>query len=131
MSEQVKNPLPNGDNGRDGKGRFTQGNPGGPGNPHAKATAAWRKVLIECVNEDDLSTVLRVLVENAKNGEPWAIKELLDRTLGRPAQAIVTEHEDGTRGPIGLPIRVEKWKPVVGTGIPEVDRRLFGRDAQH
>ena len=31
---------PNGSNGRDDRGRFAKGNPGGPGNPHA-ARKAW------------------------------------------------------------------------------------------
>jgi hypothetical protein len=27
-------------------------------------------------------------VEEAADGEPWAIRELLDRTLGKPSQAV-------------------------------------------
>jgi hypothetical protein len=33
----------------------------------------------------------------AKAGEPWAVKELLDRTLGKPRPA---EGEDGDDGPV-------------------------------
>jgi hypothetical protein len=85
-------PSPNGDNGqaeaRDEKGRFLPGNPGGPGNPHAVAVAAWRKAIVLTVSPADLEAVIRVLLERAKAGEPWAVKELLDRCLGRaPAEA--------------------------------------------
>jgi len=79
----------NGANGaafRDGAGRFVAGNPGGPGNPNAKATASWRKTLGEAVTPDDLADVLAVLVEQAKAGEPWAVRELLNRCLGKPSE---------------------------------------------
>ena len=86
----AKTPSPNGDNGRgrDGRGRFTAGNPGGPGNPHAGAVAAWREALLLTVSPADLKAVLLALLKHAKAGEPWAVKELLDRCLGRaPAEA--------------------------------------------
>ena len=68
---------------RGSDGRYLPGNPGRRGNPHAAAVAAWRKV-----SPADLAAVVRVLVERAKAGEPWAVKQLLDRCLGRaPAKA--------------------------------------------
>ena len=69
-------------------GRYLPGTCGGPGNPHAGAVAAWRKALVLAVSPADLEAVIRVLLERAKAGEPWAVKELLDRCLGRaPAEA--------------------------------------------
>ena len=85
----ARTPSPNGDNGRgrDARGRFTAGNPGGPGNPHAGAVAAWREALLLTVSPADLKAVIRALLKHAKAGEPWAVKELLDRCLGRaPAE---------------------------------------------
>jgi hypothetical protein len=47
----------------------------------------WRGVLADSVTEKDMRAVVRALVAKAKAGEPWAVKELLDRLLGRPAAA--------------------------------------------
>ena len=52
------------------------------------------------------------------------MKELMDRTLGRPTQAIVTEDDAGNRGPIGLPVAAREWQPLMGTGIASIDKRL-------
>ena len=73
---------------RGSDGRYQPGNPGGPGKPHARAVAAWRKALVLAVSPADFTAVIRVLLERAKAGEPWAVKALLDRCLGRaPAKA--------------------------------------------
>ena len=93
-------PSTNRPNGRDARGRFTKGNPGGPGNPHVAAVAKWRTALVETVTAADLRRVIRKLVESAEAGEPWAIRELLDRTLGRPTQPpepSVPPHQEITR----------------------------------
>ncbi|MBI4717157.1 MAG: hypothetical protein HY763_05075 [Planctomycetes bacterium] len=79
------NPSPNGDNGRDAAGRFAPGNAGGPGNPRARHSAALRRALLEAVSDDDIRLVVEKLVELAKAGDLAAIRELLDRTIGRPA----------------------------------------------
>ena len=79
----------NGTNGRDAKGRFTKGNPGGPGNPHAGAVRRWRRALIETVTVEDIKAVIAGLVAKAKKGERWAVKELLDRCLGRPIRDLL------------------------------------------
>ena len=80
-------PSPNGSNGRRADGRFATGNPGGPGNPHARQTADIRRLIREAVTDDDLRAVVRCVVKKAKAGEPWAVKELLDRLAGKPTQA--------------------------------------------
>lgn len=79
-------PSTNGGNGgdRDAHGRFTRGNSGGPGNPHIKAVAAWRSALVRVVSPKDIEAVIKKLLECAKAGEPWAVRELLDRCLGKP-----------------------------------------------
>ena len=43
------------------------------------------------VTSNDLQNVIGVLVGQAKAGEPWAVKELLNRCLGRPTQAVAIE----------------------------------------
>lgn len=57
--------LTNSSNGRDANGRFTTGNKGGPGNPHAKQVAVMRAALLSAVTPEDLHDVIRVLIEKA------------------------------------------------------------------
>ena len=83
------------DNGRDDRGRFTDGNSGGPGNPHGGTVARMRAALLEGVTEDDLREIVAVLVEKAKAGDARAIRELLDRVLGRPCQALEVQAREG------------------------------------
>lgn len=75
-----------GDSGRDGSGRFTKGNAGGPGNPFARRAAEIRSALYDAVTVEDVAAVVRALVEAAKGGQGWAVRELLDRLLGRPVE---------------------------------------------
>ena len=76
-------PLGNGANGRDAGGRFTTGNPGGPGNPIAKRTADVKQAFLEAVTADDQRPSARKLVEQAKAGDANAAKIVLDRVLGK------------------------------------------------
>jgi hypothetical protein len=78
-------------NGRDAQGRFRPGWGGGPGNPHARAVGELRTALLTTVTADDISAIVRVLIEQAKAGEIRAIREVLDRTLGRPIEADLLE----------------------------------------
>lgn len=71
-------------NGRTASGQFAKGNPGGPGNPHGRRVADLRAALLDAVTEADIRAVAKVLVARAKAGEVPAIRELLDRMVGRP-----------------------------------------------
>ena len=82
---------PNGSNGRDAHGRFAKGNPGGRGNPHAAHVGQLRSALMAAVKPKDIRAVAARLVQMAKDGDVRAIKELLDRTLGRPQEADMIE----------------------------------------
>jgi hypothetical protein len=73
-------------NGRDERGRFAVGNPGGPGNPFAKRAAALRKALYESASEADLQAIARQVVDQAKAGNLAAIKIALLWLLGKPAE---------------------------------------------
>ncbi len=112
MSSQ---PSTNGGNGgRDEQGRFTKGNPGGPGNPYARRVAALRSALLETVTGDDIRELARALLESAKGGDVPAARLLLGYAIGAahailPAdpdrvdledqrlQAEKRSHEDGER----------------------------------
>ena len=85
MSEEPDNaPSPNGDNGRRPNGRFAKGNPGGPGNPMARKVGQYRRALVRAVTAKDIAEAVKALVAAAKAGELPAIRELLDRCIGRP-----------------------------------------------
>ena len=85
---------------RDGEGRFLKGWKGGPGNANGITPDRVRfgKILKECVSDEDFEKVVRVLVKQAQDGHPFAIKELLDRLLGKSKQVaevdLTTHHVD-------------------------------------
>ena len=81
-------------NGRARDGRFTLGNKGGPGNPFARKVGQLRSALLETVTEDDMKAVAAKLVEMARGGHLPAIKELHERTLGKPVEADFMERLD-------------------------------------
>lgn len=74
-------------NGRDPKsGRFVKGWKGGPGNPDGKRAQAWRQAFLRTVTLAHVRAVARTLVRLAEAREPWAVRELLNRCLGRPRE---------------------------------------------
>lgn len=81
-------PSINGDNGRDQTGRFVAGNRLGQGNPHIRKVSRLRSMLLNCVSDEDFQAVIAKLVEEAKQGELGAIRELLDRMLGKPERTL-------------------------------------------
>jgi hypothetical protein len=77
-------PRPSGD--RDGQGRFTKGNRGGPGNPYARQVAALRQRLIERLTGEELDAILDALLRLAREGDVAAARLVLQYALGRPAE---------------------------------------------
>lgn len=71
---------------RDDKGRFAPGNPGGPGRKPEQAAEALRRAVEEAVTPEHLGAVMRRLLRMALEGNLSAIRILLERTCGRPAQ---------------------------------------------
>lgn len=80
-----------GTSGRDRSGRFTPGNRGGPGNPLAGKISKLRVALVAAVTEDDIREIAHALIATAKGGDVRAVKELLDRTIGRPVETDLIE----------------------------------------
>jgi hypothetical protein len=74
--------------GRDNKGRFAAGNPGGPGNPFARQTAQLRSALIQRVTSEDMGVIADALILKARNGNLDAIKLLFQYVIGKPAAAV-------------------------------------------
>lgn len=77
--------------GRDGRGRFAPGNRGGPGNPLAPQVAKLRAAMLKAVSARDMREITDKLVELAKAGNVAAIKEVFERTLGKPQEADLIE----------------------------------------
>src|SRR4051812_9172096 len=90
-------PSPNGPNGRAVNGQFAKGNPGGPGNPHARRTAELRAELLKTIGPDQLRGIIGNIGKIATDpATPAAVRlaalvELLDRVLGKPATTDVVE----------------------------------------
>lgn len=82
-------PLTNAGNGHDHLGRFTVGNTLGRGNPANAKAQKIRAALLTSIKPNDIRAVVAKLVEMAKAGDLPAIKELLDRAVGRPAPSDV------------------------------------------
>ena len=93
-------------NGQDVRGRFLRGNKLGKGNPLAGKAAKIRAVLLQKLTERDARAIADKLIEKAKGGDLAAVRELLDRTVGKPTQtellerierleATLEEHADG------------------------------------
>ncbi|UCD74188.1 MAG: hypothetical protein JSV91_10400 [Phycisphaerales bacterium] len=87
----MKSPSPNGPNGRDDQGRFAKGNPGGPGNPHGEHVGKLRAALLAAVTDRDMQAIAARLVQMAKDGDIQAVRELLNRTIGKPQEPDLLE----------------------------------------
>lgn len=72
------------DTGRDTGGRFTAGNPGGPGNPFARQTAAVRRLIHESVTAEQVQAIVAAMVDRATSGDVAAAKLVLGYLAGRP-----------------------------------------------
>ena len=69
--------------------------PGAPiGNSNAHKGKTWNDALRRAIASDQGARVLKAahrLLDDAANGEPWAIKELADRLDGKPRQESIIE----------------------------------------
>lgn len=85
-------PVATGDNGTEGKdpknGRFLPGNTFAKGNPLNQKAHQLRVSLLETVTEADMVAVTKRLIKMARDGDIHAIRELLDRVLGRPTASV-------------------------------------------
>jgi hypothetical protein len=82
---------------------------GQPGNQNARKGKLFYDALrIALVQEDKkkLRTITEKLVKSAENGEPWAIKEVMDRIDGKPVNTTELSGTDNT--PLKLVVAWEK-----------------------
>lgn len=90
-------PIPDGANGTGHDlttGRFLPGNAGGTGNPYARQVAALRAVILQTVTPAEVRLVVLALLKEAKAGNVMAIREVLDRCLGKVPLAVAVQVED-------------------------------------
>jgi hypothetical protein len=73
--------------GRDANGKFTAGNSGGPGNPHARHCARMLEIFRNTISEEDFIRVVRKLLEKAEAGDTSAAKILFSYVVGKPLPA--------------------------------------------
>lgn len=92
-------PSPTDDNGRQPSGRFAAGNRHGRGNPMAQHVQRLRVELLEQVTPDDIAAIARKLIALAMSGDLGAIRELLNRTIGRPTECVEPSPDDDARLP--------------------------------
>ena len=81
-------------NGRTANGKFAVGNKLAKGNPYAKKVGILRAELLSAVTIEDIRAVIAKLIEKAKGGDLAAIKEVFDRTLGKPVETDLIERLD-------------------------------------
>jgi hypothetical protein len=80
--------------GRDARGRFAEGNPGGPGNPYTRQTALLRQVVQEELNEVEIRIIVQRLKAVALAGDVQAIKLVLAYAVGKPENAVNPDEVD-------------------------------------
>lgn len=95
MSGNRNIPSGNGTNGKDPKtGKFLPGNKlGTGGDPYAARKTQFRTVLMEAFTPAEMLKVANALLKAARKGEPWAVRELLDRMLGKPKEHLELDAE--------------------------------------
>jgi hypothetical protein len=103
--------------GRDAKGRFAKGNLFGPGNPHARRVAQYRRALWNAVTDDDIAAIVRRQVEKAKEGDTAAAKLILAYTAGKPVPTVDADTLD-----------LQEWEILKKTPVPmeEFEQPLKG-----
>jgi hypothetical protein len=72
-------------------GKFAKGNRLGQGNPLAGRAAKIRAVLLKKFTPSQAGEICDVLITMAKGGDIAAIRELFDRTAGKPSQSELLE----------------------------------------
>jgi hypothetical protein len=77
-------PEPQANAGRQPNGQFARGNPGGPGNPFARQTAALRKRLVDKVTAEELDAIADKLIALAKEGDVPAARLIFLYVIGKP-----------------------------------------------
>ena len=93
--------------GRDTRGRFTDGNPGGPGRPRRAVEREYLAAMSDAVPPDLWQKIVLRAVGCAEVGERWAIEWLAKYLLGEPQGVSLTLTELATREHLGIDVERE------------------------
>lgn len=88
MSETPSTPSYDG---RNPDGTFSRGNRAGRGSSVGRKAAKFRTALFASVKAADFREIAQRLLQEAKSGESWAIKLVLEYLVGPPVPADVLE----------------------------------------
>lgn len=81
------------DGNRDGHGRFIKGNKAGRGRPIGSRVDLLRRSLIESVTVEDITGIIRSLINQAKRGDINAAKLVFSQVLGNPTAIDIIERQ--------------------------------------
>lgn len=108
---------------RDEKGQFVKGGKGGPGAAGVpKFKRQFNTLLKDAVTEEDFTEVCQKLLECAKNGQPWAMQQLLDRLLGKPKQIV---DMDVTQNTVDPKLVIENVSVLLGLDSKEEENHVI------
>ena len=112
------NPTKNGHKGRNKNGQFVKGGPGGPGRPRG-SHQHFKELMLATISDKRFIELVDKVIAAADNSEQWALKELLDRLMGKPSQPI-----EGAMGVFAM----EPTEEDVARATDIIGRRLkYGR----
>jgi hypothetical protein len=74
--------------GYDARGRFTKGNPGGPGNPWTRRLAQKRQPFIDALSDSEVRELAADLLDRAFDGDLGAAALVLSYVVGKPFAAV-------------------------------------------
>lgn len=83
---------------KDIKVESTNNGGGQPGNQNARKGKLFYDALRVALVQEDRARLRKItekLVKSAEDGEPWAVKEIMDRVDGKPIQATEITGADG------------------------------------
>ena len=86
-------------NGRDNRGRFAPGNPGGPGRPPLETERQYGEALTAACSVDDWREISERAVKDAKAGDHRAREWLCKYIVGEPRADMVHTHVHQDNGP--------------------------------
>ena len=99
-SGEPKTAVGNGNH--EANGRFARGNRAATGNPRNAKAQRLRSVLIERLTVAKMRSVSDALVRAAESGDLAAIRELLNRVCGRPAETETIERLEAIETKLGI-----------------------------
>ena len=73
---------------RDARGRFADGNPGGPGNPAARRAAKLRHAAQDVIGPEHIGAMMRKAMRMALEGDLAAMRFVMDRVVGRAGEEV-------------------------------------------